>query len=180
MSLELQNLKRVIERGQKYAVELADVQKIAAGKVDLSALEKFKDQGVPPLADLNKDFRETANKAIDAETEPVEGGVVDRLIAGAKSVVRVRKVSHDASDKSAEAVIGRMELALNEGRLGDVITAAKDLSPKAAEAAAPFLEKVAARSGVDTAVAQLEAQLKTSLNTPGTSNGAEAAPKATQ
>lgn len=178
LSLELQNLKRVIERGQKYAVELADVQKIAAGKVDLSALDKFKDQGVPPLADLNKDFREAANKAIDAEAEPVEGGVVDRLIAGAKSVVRVRKVSHDSTDKSAEAVVGRMELALNEGRLGDVLTAAKELSPKAAEAAQPFLDKVAARAGVDTAVAALEAQLKTSLNNGTT--GADAAPKATQ
>lgn len=175
LSLELQNLKRVIERGQKYAVELEDVQKIAGGKVDLSALEKFKDQGVPAPAELTKDFRATANKVIDAEAEPLEGGVVDRLIAGAKSVVRVRKIGHDAGDKSAEAVIGRMEAALNEGRLSDVLAGAKELPPKAEEAARPFLEKVAARVSVDTAVAALEAQLKSSLN-----GGSEAAPKATQ
>lgn len=175
LSIELQNLKRVIERGQKYAGELADVQKIAGGKVDLTALDKFKDTGVPTLADLTKDFRATAYKAIDADSEPAEGGVVDRLIAGAKSIVRVRKVSHDADDKSSEAIVGRMDMALNEGRLADVLATGNELSAKAKEAAQPFLDKVAAKAGVDTAVASLEAQLKSSLNP-----AAEAAPKATQ
>jgi hypothetical protein len=175
LSLELQNLKRVIERGQKYSAELGDVQKVSGSKVDLSALDKYKDQGVPTLPELSKDFRDVANKAIDADAEPVEGGVVDRLLAGAKSVVRVRKVNHDPDDKSTEAVVGRMELALNEGRLGDLLSDAKGLSPKAEAAAKPFLDKVAAKASVDTAVAALENQLKSSLNA-----GAEAAPKATQ
>ena len=92
LSLELQNLKRALDGGQKYTAELAAVQNASGGKFDLAALDKFKDTGVPGSADLARDFRNTANAAIDAEVEPAEGSVVDRLIAGAKNVVRVRKV----------------------------------------------------------------------------------------
>ncbi len=168
LSLELQNLKRALDRGQKYGPELAEVKKAANGKLDLAVLEKFKDQGVPTLPDLARDYRATANALIDADSDSASGSVVDRLIAGAKSVVRVRKVSHNDGDKSAEAVAGRMELALKEGRLADVAEEAKTLSSKAKDAAAPFLEKVAARASVDDSVAKIENQLKSSLGGPST------------
>jgi hypothetical protein len=163
LSLELQNLKRAVDRGQKYGAELAAVQKASGGKIDLAALDKFKDAGVPGAADLTRDFRATANAAIDAETEPAEGGVVDRLLAGAKSIVRVRKTGQTPDDKGAEAVSGRMEIALKENRLADVLGEAKQLSPKALTAAQPFLDRVAARVSVETAVGTIETQLKSSL-----------------
>lgn len=164
LALELQNLKRALDRGQRYDAELAEVEKAAGGKFDLSKLARFKSEGVPTVADLAKDFRTSANAMIDAETGTENATVVDRLIAGARSVVRVRKVSHDPQDTSAEAIAGRMEIALKEGRLGDVLNAAGSLSGKAKEAAAPFLDKVQARAGVDSAIASLEGQLKTSMS----------------
>jgi hypothetical protein len=163
LSLELQNLKRALDSGQKYGAELAAVQKASGGKYDLAALDKFKDTGIPAQLDLAREFRNTANAAIDADTEPAEGGVVDRLLAGAKSVVRVRKVDHAPDDKSAEAVVGRMETALKESRLADVLGESKQLSPKALSAAQPFLDRVTARVSADTAVGTIENQLKTSL-----------------
>ena len=164
LSLELQNLKRALDGGQKYAAELAAVKTASAGKFDLAALDKFKDQGVAGQADLVRDFRATANATMDADIEPAEGGVFDRLVAGAKSVVRVRKVNHTPDDKSAEAIVGRMETALKEGRLADVLTEAKQLSPKAQTVAQPFVDRLSARVSVDTAVAAIEGQLKTSLS----------------
>lgn len=175
LSLELQNLKRVLDRGQKYDSELAEVQKAAGNKVDLSALNKFKEQGVPTLPDLTREFRAAANAAVDAEADAGDGSVVGRLIAGAKSVVRVRKVSHNPDDKSTEAIVGRMEAALKDGELGDLLEQSKALPDKAKAAATPFLEKVAARHNVDAAVATLEGQLKTSL-----SAAPAAAPKSVQ
>ena len=164
LSLELQNLKRVLDRGQKYDAELAEVQKAAGNKVDLSALAKFKEQGVPTLPDLARDFRAAANAAIDADSDAADSTVVGRLIAGAKSIVRVRKVSHNPDDKSTEAIVGRMETALKDGELGEVLENAKALPDKAKGAASSFLDKVAARHNVDAAVAALETQLKTSLS----------------
>ena len=58
---------------------------------------------------------------IDAEAEPADSSMVDRLLSGARSIVRVRKAGHAADDTSLEAVIGRMETALKDGRLADVL-----------------------------------------------------------
>ncbi len=73
LALELQNLKRALDRGQKYDGEFAEVEKVAGGKLDLAPLAKFKEQGVPTVAELTKDFRPSVNAMIDAETLPAEG-----------------------------------------------------------------------------------------------------------
>ncbi len=163
LALELQNLRRALDSGQNFSSQLADVKKVAGSQFDLSALEKLQETGVPTTAELTKDFRGAADKAIDADVEPNDASVVDRLWAGAKSVVRVRRIDLKADDKSAEAVVGRMQLALTDGRLSDVLEEAKDLSPKAQDAVRPFLDKVAARVSVDTALANLDAKLKSSI-----------------
>ncbi len=77
--------------------------------------------------------------------------------------MRVRKAGHDPSDTSVEAVAGRMEAALKEGRLGEVLAQGKTLPPKAALAAEDWLRRVEARYAVDQAMAEIEAGLKSSL-----------------
>lgn len=169
LALQLQNLKRALDRGQGFAAELAAVKKAAGPAFDFTALEKLQDTGVPSVAELTAAFREGANRAIDADSEAEDATVVDRLLAGAKSVVRVRKINHEPDDKSTEAVIGRMETALNDGRFEAVLQEAKDLSPKAQDASRSLLDKIAARASIDAAIAKLEDQLKASLvsGTPG-------------
>lgn len=163
LSLELANLKRAIDRGKPYAPELAQTSKVAGNIVDLAPLQRFALDGVPTSTELRQQFKPVAFKIIDAEGPPVDASIVDRLLAGAKSVVRVRRTDHPADDKSVEAVVGRMETALNEDRLGDVIEQAKSLPAPAQEAAQEFLAKVQARDAVDRALASVETQLKASL-----------------
>jgi hypothetical protein len=100
---------------------------------------------------------------LDVEAEPSEGGVLDRMLAGAKSVVRVRKVVHSADDKSTEATIGRMEAHLKDGRLGDVLEEAKKLPEKPRVTAGAWLDKIKARFTIETALADLEQSLKNAL-----------------
>jgi hypothetical protein len=163
LALELQNLQRALDSGQNFSAQLADVRKIAGPQFDISSLEKLQEAGVATPAELNKDFRVAADKALDSDTEQDTAGVVDRLWAGAKSVVRVRRIDLKADDKSTEAIVGRMQIALTDGRLADIEEQAKELSPKAQEAMQPFLDKVAARASVDTALANLNSQLKSSI-----------------
>jgi hypothetical protein len=163
LGLEIANLKRAMDRGERYAAELEAAKKAAGSLLDLAPLERHMQEGVPALAALAKDFRRVANAAIDAESESADAGVLDRLIAGAKSIVRVRKTGQGREDTSTEAVLGRMEAALKEGRLGEVLAQGKTLPPKAALAAESWLRKLEARHAVDRAVADIEAQLKASL-----------------
>jgi hypothetical protein len=163
LGLELRNLRRALDRGGAYAAELAEVVKIAGDKVDLAALERSKDQGVPTVAELSREFRAVAPTVIDAERQPADASVVDRLLMGAKSIVRIRRTETAADDKSAEAILGRMEKALNAARPADALAEAQQLSPKARAAAKAWLDKLEARATVDRAIAQIEDQLKTSL-----------------
>jgi hypothetical protein len=118
---------------------------------------------VPTTVDLSREFRTLTGPMLDADGDPTDGSVVDRLWAGAKSVVRVRKVSHTADDKSTEAVVARMEQALKDNRLGDVIARSQELPPQAATPAKAWLAKVDARASVERAIATIESQLKSSL-----------------
>jgi hypothetical protein len=174
LALELQSLKRAIDSGQNYAGQLSQVKKLAGNTVDLTALTDLQDKGAPTLAQLKKDFRSAADAAMDTDAEAKDSGVVGRLWAEAKSVVRVRRIDLKPDDKSTEATLGRMQVALNDGRLGDVLEASKDLSPAAQDAARPFLEKLESRVGVDNTLAQLEAQLKSSI-APGPAPAANSA-----
>ena len=164
LSLELSNLKRALDRGHGYAAELAEVRKAANGKLDLLPLERFKETGVPTTATLDAEFQPLINQVIDADMEPADGSIVDRMLAGAKSIVRVRKVGQDAGDNSAEAIVGRMEDAVQSGRLGVVLEQAKLLPARAAQPLQDWLQKVNARHAVDTAMASIEGQLKASLS----------------
>lgn len=163
LSLELANLKRAIDRGKPYATELEQTRKVAGGVVDLAPLDRFALDGVPTTTELRQQFKPIAFTIIDAEEQQQDGSIVDRLLAGAKSVVRVRKTAPNAEDKSTEATVARIETALNEDRLTDVLELAKTLPAPAREAAADFLTKVEAREAVDHALSSVESQLKASL-----------------
>jgi hypothetical protein len=163
LALELTGLKRAIDRGEGYAEELARAKKLAGSTVNLAPLERYMREGAPPASELVKSFHKVANDMLDAEAERADASLLDRLLSGARSVVRVRKVGHPSDDTSAEAVIGRMETALKEGRLADVLEQAKKLPPKAALAGEEWIGKVEARYTIDRAIAGAEAALKTAL-----------------
>ena len=163
LSLELGNLKRAMDRGQKFANELDEVKKNAGGKLNLAALEKFQNQGVPTIVDLSKTFRPLANSILDAEAEPSGGSMVDRLLTSAKTVVRVRKTSYSPDDTSSEATVARMETALKESRLADVLSEAKKLPAKALVPAREWLAQVEARNAVEAELATIDLALKSSL-----------------
>jgi len=172
LSLELANLKRAIDRGNAYAPELEQARKVAGTNVDLAPLERFALEGVPTPTELRAQFKPIAFKIIDAEERPADASIMDRLLAGASSVVRVRKTAHSPDDKSIEAVVARMEVALNEDRLADVLQEASSLPAPAHDVAQDFLAKVQARDAVDRALATVETQLKASLAAaPADANG---------
>jgi len=164
LALELGNLKRALDRGGPYATELSEVRRIGAGKIDLSVLERYQDRGVPTLVELKEAFRPVAHAIIDAGTVPADASTFDKLLLGAKSIVRVRRTDFAADDSSVEAIVSRMEKALESAKFAEVLDQAQQLPPRALEAAQEWLAKVEARAAVDRALASVEEQLKASLS----------------
>lgn len=171
LSLELGNLKRAMDRGQKYANELAEVKRNAGGRISLEALERYQNQGIPTLVDLSRAFRPLANAILDAESDAADATVVDRLLNGAKNVVRVRKTAHSPDDTSTEATVARIETALKDSRLTDVIAEAKKLPPKSVVPAKDWLTQIEARHAVEAALVNIDAALKSSLGAGAGSDG---------
>jgi hypothetical protein len=163
LALEVSNLRRALDRGDSYAHELEAVRKAAPASLELGGLESSSRSGVPTLGALTQDFRRAANAAADAEREQPGASVLDRLMSGARSIVRWRKASYDANDSSVEAVLARMETALKDGHLAEVLAQGKRLPPKAASAMGDWLRKLEARTAADRAIADIEAGLKSSL-----------------
>jgi len=163
LALELAGLKRAIDRGEAYAEELARAKKLAGPSVNFAPLERFMREGAPTPQELAKSFPKVANAMIDAEAETPSASLLDRLVSGARSIVRVRKVGQPGDDPSLEAVIGRMETALKDGRLAEVLAQAKKLPPKAALAGEDWIRKVEARQAVDQAIGDVETTLRSTL-----------------
>jgi hypothetical protein len=163
LSLELANLKRAIERGDSFAAELAAAKKMAGEQLNLAPFDRYAKDGLPPLSELTKSFRKVANAMLDAEAEPAEAPLLERLLSGARSIVRVRKSGPAAEEGSLEATIARMETALKENRLGELLAQGKKLPPKAALAAEEWLRRVEMRHQIEQALADTEAALKRSL-----------------
>ena len=164
LSLELANLKRAVDAGEGYSEELGEVRKASTGLLDVAALEPYESAGVATLSELQTSFRNVANDILDAAAVPENGSVIDQLIAGARSVVRIRKVNYDANDASVEAIVGRMDGGLAAGKLGDVLAEADKLPEHARGRAAEWRKTVEARHAVDQALEKIEGQLKASLS----------------
>ena len=163
LALELGNLKRTVDRGIAYAADLDRVARLSQGRLNLTVLGQYKDQGVPTATELAAEFRKLTNTVLDSAEQNPDASVVDRLLAGAKTIVRVRRVDQGPDDQSVEAVVARMEAALRDARLADVQAEAKKLPPRAQQPIQPWLGKVSARVAVDQGIAEIENQLKQSI-----------------
>ncbi|MGI9478488.1 MAG: COG4223 family protein, partial [Hyphomicrobiaceae bacterium] len=163
LSLELSKLKRVLDRGQPYGAELADVKKIAGDAVDFAALDAHKEKGVASGAELTRRFNTVAYKIIDAQNAPKDASRINRLLAAAKSIVQVRRTDLPAEEKTAEAAVARIEKQLKSGDLSGALALAEKLPDEAKTPARDWIGQLAARAGVDRAIATIEDQLKASL-----------------
>lgn len=166
-ALELGNLKRTIERGVGFGPELAEVRRVAGPKIDLSVLERYRERGVPSLGEMEREFKAIAFAIIDADRQPADAHWTEKLIASAKSVVRIRKVDQDSDDKTVEGAVARMEQSLKAGRLADVVAEAAKLSPQARAPAKAWLDKLEGRVAVERAISAVEQDLKASLGAQG-------------
>lgn len=167
LSLELSNLKRVLDRGVPYGSELAEVKKIAGDAIDVGSLEAHKSTGVPSGQELTRQFSSVAYKIINAQNAPQDDTRINRLWAAARSIVQVRRTDIPAEEKTAEAAVARIEKRLKDGDMSGALALAEKLPDRAKTPAGDWIGKLAARASVDRAIAKIEDQLKASLGGAG-------------
>ena len=162
LSLELANLKRAVSNGLPYATELEEIGRIAGETVDLSSLDKYKNQTVLSEAALKKSFRNITGDILSSPDGGKNGSVLDSILSSAKNIVRVRKTG-EVEGTTSEAILARMETRLKAGELNGVLEESKALTAPAREKAAPWLQQIEARNTIDRSLQMLEERFKTSL-----------------
>ncbi len=168
LSLQLANLKRVVERGGGYAKELAEVKRIAPKDLDLTSLEANADKGLPTATQLSAEFKDLTWSLINAGSKsPDDASLIGQLWQGARSVVQVRKTG-EVSGEGADAIVARTEARLQTGDLDGTLREAGKLQGDARKAAEPWLGKLAARLSLDQSIAAVDAGLVKLMGPSGT------------
>ncbi|MEM9029372.1 MAG: mitofilin family membrane protein, partial [Pseudomonadota bacterium] len=159
------NLKRALDRGGAYADELGAVSAVARDSIDVSALEPFKDKGVPTVSTLLSNLQELSFTIIQAADQSKDGSWVDKLVSGAKSIVQVRRTgtTADVDPSSTEGIVARVEQELRSGRVAAALKTAQALPGPAKAVAKDWLTQLEARGAVDAAIAKIETTLQDAL-----------------
>ena len=145
-------LKAAIDRGGSFMNELETYASVVPASPDVEALRALAAKGVPSQQELLAGFGDAANAMISAAIVPDPTiGILQRLTESAKGLVKARRVG-DIQGDEPDAVVARMEIALQRGDLASVLTQSKALPEASKTAAKEFLDSVTARRDTDTLV----------------------------
>ncbi|MEL7240200.1 MAG: mitofilin family membrane protein [Planctomycetota bacterium] len=161
-AMEVANLQRAAESGQIEAGEIERLKQSAPADFDTAALDALAKQDVPTVADLNRRLGRLAPDIIQSETVPEDASAIDRLVANARSIVRVRRTGDVAGD-STEAIVARAEDRLGKGDLTSAVAELGKLEGRAAKTVAPWIAAAEDRLAVDRALSALQAGVKSAV-----------------
>jgi uroporphyrinogen-III synthase len=163
LSLAVTSLASRVAAGEPFAADLALVRTEAADVEGLDGLVASAETGVPTIEVLAADF--PADAILSAMAVPGDGALVDRLFAGAKSLVNYRETGADAVDPVAAGVTAiQSALAANDAAAAKA--AADALPPGARAAGAAWFDALDRRVAADSAVAALTDRILTRLKAP--------------
>lgn len=147
-------LRSALDRGGPFTAELDTLATLSSDAASVAALRPYAEKGVATLVALKSEADAAASAMIAAASPPDENaGFLSRLMHSAGALVTVRPIGAvDGAD--AGAVLGRMEAAIDEGRLDAAVAEFDSLPPASQAAGASFGERLKARQAADALVAK--------------------------
>jgi len=145
-------LKAAIDRGGPFIAELDTFASVSADDPVTTDLRNFAETGVPSRAELIRQVPDVARAIIDSVDQVDRNqSWSDRLMASAKSLVKVRPVGN-IEGASVEAIAARMEDKVKNGDLQGAASEWADLPAPAKQASAAFKQSLEARIRVEDLV----------------------------
>ena len=152
LAIAASGLKAAVDRGGPFQAELDTFAAVAPDAPELSELRALAEKGVPSQADLVAASSGAATAMVDAaQVVDENAGVVDRLIASAKSMVKVRPTGAVEGEGVPEKV-ARLEAAVKDGDLAKALAEYDALPEPSRAAGAGFAENLRARLKVEELV----------------------------
>ena len=136
--------------GAPFGTEVAALKRLGVDPAQLAALEAVAD-GAPPGSALAASFEAVAPQVLAAASQEEKGGVVDRLLAHLRGLVRVRDLNGAAGD-DPQAIVSSIEADCRHGDISGALAAFDKLPEAARKAAGDWPVKARARQAADTAL----------------------------
>ena len=145
-----------LDVGAPYEAELTALTRLGLDSAKIDALKPFAQTGAPTSGALRAAFARLAPAVVVAATPAQTGGVMDRLLAHLRQLVRIHKVGEAVGD-DPEGLTARITAALARGDLSAAIEAYGRLPEAARRAAGDWDELVRARQAAGEAALALRA-----------------------
>jgi hypothetical protein len=159
------NLKSAVAEGRPYATELATIRSFMPEPGDLGPLPAYADKGIPTVHELVGSFAGSRDAALAAAAPAPSGSLLDRLLASASTLVKVKRVDEAATGDTPSAVLARAEALLDKGDLTGAVQQIETLAGASRDAFKAWLDDAQARLAADTILQRLEATLLASAST---------------
>ncbi len=131
-ALAIAGLKSAIDAGGGFEGALTLVESLGVDEEALSPLKPFASIGVPTVSALQTSFAELSDKIITANAPAADKGVMNKLFANMRSLVKI-KATGAIEGNTPLAIVSRIEDGLKKSDLEAVIKE-WELLPKAAKA----------------------------------------------
>ncbi|NBB48354.1 hypothetical protein GVN24_08750 [Rhizobium sp. CRIBSB] len=152
-AIALAGLKTAIDRGGPFLSELDALKSVSPEDPAVAALTPLASVGVPSRSDLARDFNQVAEDILAAINQPATGeGWTDRLLASARSLVKVRPVGN-VEGETPEAIVARVENKLQNGDLKGAALEWETLPEAGKQASSEFSTKLKNRIEAEERVA---------------------------
>jgi hypothetical protein len=155
--LTIGQLRDAVDRGDRFAPELAAARQMAKGD-DNSLLDSFApgaDTGIARREQLLRDFGPLREKLLQQEADSEEPGFWHAIERHLRKVVSIRRMDGQGND--AEAVLGRTDTAFKEGDWDKAIESLRALPGPYLATADDWLRQARLRLAADRALSQLAA-----------------------
>lgn len=149
-------LRNAVQRGAPYAGELGAAKALVPDPQALAPLEPFAASGVPSAQALGREFLALAPKLAQTAKAASAGDYVERLLAHAERLVRIRPVNEAAGGDDSSAVVARAEAKAEHADIAGVLAELGKLPDSARGAAAEWMKKAEAREAAVAAAQRIE------------------------
>jgi hypothetical protein len=159
------NLSSAVAEGRPFAAELATIKSFVPDPGDLGPLPAYADKGIATVPELARSFAASRDAALAAASPAPSGSLIDRLLASASTLVKVKRVDEAATGDSPSAVLARAEALLDKGDLAGSVKQIEMLDGAPRETFSTWLDEAKARLSADAILQRLEATLLASAST---------------
>jgi hypothetical protein len=157
LGLAAMELRIAVERGSPFSPELETLSRLVDDPSDLAPLKAMADTGLPAPAALAQTLSKLTPSMLEAANPPGhEGGLLDRLEAGAARLVRIRRID-DAPGDDPTAMLTRADVKATRGDIAGALAEIDKLPAKVRAPASGWISTARARLAALEAAREISA-----------------------